>query len=86
MMFGLVSLFNGSSTKAILVEEQLWYYLTNNLEDKGVHTFPKGICPKVNVIAWLEFEFAYYDVAVQHDSYYSMGTPLWINNREDWAL
>ena len=24
----------------------------------GVHTFPKGICPKVNVIAWLEFELA----------------------------
>ena len=24
-------------------------------------TFPKGICPKVNIIAWLEFELAYYD-------------------------
>ena len=54
--FGLVSLFNGISTlcrlfnaKAILLEEQ--YYLTRNLENKGVHTFPKGICPKVNIIA-----------------------------------
>ena len=53
----LVSLFNGISTlfrlfnaKAILLEEQLWYYLTHSWEDKGVHTFPKGICPKVNVI------------------------------------
>ena len=100
---GLVSLFNGISTfcrlfnaKAILQEEQLWYYLTHNWEDnlftnpsaqagydtrsifkrsstgfhsefsfsktscltkaeepswedKGVHTFPKGICPKVKV-------------------------------------
>ena len=57
--FGLVSLFNGISTlfslfnaKAILIEEQ--YYLTHSWEDKGVHTFPKGICPKVNVIARLE--------------------------------
>ena len=57
-ILGLVSLFNGISTfvgyfnaKAILQEEQLWYYLTYSLEDKGVHTFPKGICPKVNVIA-----------------------------------
>ena len=44
--FGLFSLFNG---KAILLEGQ--NYLTHSWEDKGVHTFPKGICPKVNVIA-----------------------------------
>ena len=31
----------------------------------GVHTFPKGICPKVNVIARLEYELTYYDSAVQ---------------------
>ena len=35
---------------AILLEEQKWYYLTHSLKDKGVHTFPKGIFPKVNVI------------------------------------
>ena len=29
-----------------------------------VHTFPNGICPKVNVIARLEYELAYYDSAV----------------------
>ncbi len=33
-----------------------------NCEDKEVHNFPKGICPKVNVIAQLEFELANYDV------------------------
>ena len=67
-----LSFFNGISTlfrlfnaKAILLEEQYWYYLTHSWEDKGVRTFPKGICPKVNVIARLEYELAYYDSAVQ---------------------
>ena len=40
-----------------------------------IHTFPKGICPKVNVIAQLEFELAYYDSAVQCFNYYSTRTP-----------
>ena len=35
-------------------------------EDKGVHTFPKGICSKVNVIAQLEYELAYYDSKVHY--------------------
>ena len=37
-----LGLFNA---KAILLEEQLWYYLTHSWEDKGVHTFPR-------VFAW----------------------------------
>ena len=44
---------------AILPEERQWYYLPHSWEDKGVHTFPNGICPKVNVIAQLEYELAY---------------------------
>ena len=79
---GLVSLFNGISTlfrlfnaKAILLEEQQWYYLTHSWEDKGVHTFPKGICPKVNVIARLEYELAYYDSAVHRFNHYTTRTP-----------
>ena len=32
--------------------------------DKGVHTFPKDISPKVHVIVRLEFKLAYYDSAV----------------------
>ena len=78
----LVYLFNGISTlfrlfnaKAILLEEQQWYYLTHSWEDKGVHTFPKGICPKVNVIARLEYELAYYDSAVHHFNHYTTRTP-----------
>ena len=33
--------------------------------DKEVHTFPEDINPKVNIIARLEFEPTYYDLAVQ---------------------
>ena len=80
--FDLVSLFNGTSTlfrlfnaKAILLEEKLWYYLTHSWKDNGVHTFPKGICPKVNVIARLEFELAYYDSAVHRFNHYTTRTP-----------
>ena len=32
---------------------------------RGVHTFPKGICPKVNVIVRLEYKLTYYDSAVR---------------------
>ena len=46
------------------------------MEDKGVHTFPKGICPKVNVIARLEYELAYYDSAVHRFNHYTTRTPL----------
>ena len=49
--------------------------LIQSWEDKGVHTFPKGICPKVNVIVRLGFELAYYDSAVQHFNHYTSRTP-----------
>ena len=65
-------LFNA---KATLLEEQLWYYLTHSWEDKEVHTFPEGIYPKVNVIALLEFELAYYDSAVQRFNPYTTRIP-----------
>ena len=43
--------------KAMLVEEQLWYNLTQTWgESNGVHTFPKGISLKVNVKVQLEFK------------------------------
>ena len=77
------TLFNGISTlfrlfnaKTILLEEQWFYYLTHSWEDKWVHTFRKGICPKVNVIAWLESELAYYDSAVHRFNHYTTRTPL----------
>ena len=53
-----------------LMPKQLWYYLTDSWgEDKGVYIFPKGISPKENIIAWLGFELAYYNVIVQHISH-----------------
>ena len=63
-----------------LVEEQQWYDLTHNWEDKGVHAFPKGISLKVNVMAQLGFEFAYSKAAVQLFNHYSME----ISPRRDW--
>ena len=52
--------------KPFFIEEQQWYYLTHSWEDKGVHTFPKGIRRKVNVIARLDIELDYSDVIVLH--------------------
>ena len=44
-----------------------------------VHTFPKGISSKVNVIPWLEFELTYFKLTVQHFRSYAMETPYsWI--------
>ena len=38
------------------------------------YIFLKGICPKVNVIARLEFELAFFDVAFEHVNHYTTGT------------
>ena len=32
----------------------------------------------MDIIVWLEFEFAYYNSAVQHFNHYTMGTPFWL--------
>ena len=39
------------------------------------HNFSKSINQKVNVIVWLEFELAYFEIAVQHFSHYTTETP-----------
>ena len=70
---GLSTLFRLFNAKAILLEEQ--YYLTHSWEDKGFHTFPKGICPKVNIIARLENELAYYDSVVHPFNHYTTRAP-----------
>ena len=44
----------------------------------GVHTFPKGISSKVNVIARQEFKLAYYEVILQYVSHCTSGIPTLI--------
>ena len=81
-IYPLVSLFKGMSTfvgyfKAILLEEQLWYYLTYSWgRIRELITFLLGISPKVNAIVLLQFELAYYDLTVQHVSPCAMRTLL----------
>ena len=72
---GISTLFRLFNAKAILLEEQFWYYSTHSWEDKGVHTFPKGICQKVNIITRLEYELAYYNSAVHRFNHYTTRTP-----------
>ena len=43
--------------------------------NKRVHAFLKDISPKVNVIAQLDFELAYFDVAVKYINHYATRTP-----------
>ena len=51
----------------------------------GVHNFPKGIYPKVNMIAQLEFKLAYYDSSVQHFNHYThfVISPLLMTNGDN---
>ena len=39
-----ISLRGSFTAKTVLPEVQYWYYLIHSSEDKGVHTFSKGIC------------------------------------------
>ena len=55
------------TAKAILVEEQQLYYLKHRWKNNEVHAFPNGFCPKVSVIAWLEFDIV---------NFKATGTPL----------
>ena len=64
--FSLVSLFNDISTF-------VGYLMTN---DPSRKTVPGSICPKVDVIARLKFELAYYDSAVHRFNHYTTRTPL----------
>ena len=71
-MFNCISTFVGYSIpKPSLLEEQQLCYLTHTWVDKEIHTFPKGICLKVNVIAQLEFELTYYDSGVNRFNHYT---------------
>ena len=64
----LRGLFNA---KVILLEEQWGYYWTHSWRGKGGRAFLLWLSPKVNVVAWLEFELTYFVTAVEHVSHYS---------------
>ena len=42
---------------------------------RGFMPFPRGISPKVNVIARMRLELTYSEAAVQHFSHCTTGTP-----------
>ena len=54
-----------------------------NPQFKRVHTFPKGICLKVNVIARLAFELAYYNSAIKHFNHYTTSPTLLLEGVKD---
>ena len=56
--------------RTIFVEEKLWFCLIHSWVDKGVHTFLKGISPKVRLIARLEIKPVYYETAGQRFTHY----------------
>ena len=60
--------------KIFLTEEQERQYLTHSWRGGVIHTFPKSISLKVNLILWLGFELIHYDVIVQYVSNYAVGT------------
>ena len=43
-------------------------------ENKGVHTFLKGISLKANVIVQLQFELTHYNIEVQYLIHHAIGT------------
>ena len=55
-MFNGITTFRGNLMPNPFLEK-------NSRGDKGVHTFTKGISPKVTVIACLEFKLAYFEAA-----------------------
>ena len=63
-----IGLFNAES---VFVE--VWKTLFTVDMDKAIHTFPKCVCPKVNVIAPQVFELANYDVTALHVIHYIRG-------------
>ena len=52
----------------------------------GVHSFPKAISSKVNVIARLDFEIANYDVTVQYIIYHGTKSSPYIDLLAWWSL
>ena len=81
LSLSLVFLFNGISTfvgylmtKLFSSKNSSGTILPITGRIRGFIPFPKGICPKVNVTARLEYERAYYDSAVHRFNHYTTTT------------
>ena len=59
--------------KLSLEKKQSWNQWTHCLKNSRDHIFPKNICPKVFLLARIEFELSYDDIAAYHVSHYSTG-------------
>ena len=77
-----VGVFYSLSRLSKLVDKLWWYYLSHTYSDNWLNTFLKSICPKVNVIAGIEFELGFFDVTVLHVSPYTNVEPT---RRLEWA-
>ena len=66
----LRGLFN---TKTILGKKTVVLLFNYLLGGWKTNTVPKSISPKVNLIVWLEFKLAYYNLSVQYFSHYATG-------------
>ena len=78
IFFNSISVLNGISTiiflfcftaKDIFIVEKLSYYFSYSSDDKS-------ICPRVNVIVWLELELFYYDITVYLITHDTIGRVL----------
>ena len=72
MVYVLIAYQRLFNAKAILVDKSK-VVIPFNWKDKRVHAFHEGISSKVNVIARIEFELAFFEVAFQHVSHYATG-------------
>ena len=64
LVFG--SFFEGILTFVGNLMPKPYLEKNHNRWNNSVHTFPKGISPKVNVVAGLKFELPFYDATVLH--------------------
>ena len=70
LVLNKVSLFNGISTFVVYLILKLSLEKNNNhttqpiAREKGIHSFPKCIRPKVNVIRQMEFELTHFKTLV----------------------
>ena len=87
-LFGLISLFLWHinlfglfNTKVIIQNNsgRTMKHVAWRWENKGFHTFPFGISPKVNVIVRLELELTDCDVTVQLVSHYTRTRFIYIS-------